>query len=391
MRDLPEQFLVAFSFAGEQRSLVQRIAEATEQRLGKATVFFDDWYEHYIAGDDADLRLQEIYGKRSLLALVCVSASYGGKPWTQAEHAAIRARQMQSRSSPRAADRLAVLPLRVGDGDVPGILFNSIVPDVRQKTIDQVVELIVSRLQLVRGEQPLPAASGAACWPEEPLAFEHSLADRTSQWPAIQQLLTAGSRRRILLFKGASGHGKSVLLSAATAYARLLGVPQAYVDFKNTQHLQQANVLRTLRLDIGGALPCFAQTPDAWTLLEGLRRLTTPLLIVLDTYEKVVETNELVSWIETQLLAEAEQCPHLRFLVGGQKLPLSAHARWQPYAREIELERIADQRAWSDWIRQRNPRVEDKHVEGIVLGGDGLPATISTLLAGLADRLTAPG
>jgi hypothetical protein len=117
----------------------------------------------------------------------------------------------------------------------------------------------------------------------------------------------------------------------------------------------------------------------------------TPLLIVLDTYEKVVETNELVTWIETQWLAEAEQCPHWRFLVGGQKLPLSARARWQPFAREIELERIADQRAWSDWIRQRNPRVEDKHVEGIVLGDDGLPATISTLLAGLADRLTAPG
>ncbi|HPP47186.1 MAG TPA: TIR domain-containing protein, partial [Accumulibacter sp.] len=254
MRDLPDQFLVAFSFAGEQRALVQRIAEATEQRLGKATVFFDDWYEHYIAGDDADLRLQEIYGKRSLLALVCVSASYGGKPWTQAEHAAIRSRQMQSRSSPRAADRLAVLPLRVGNGDVPGILFNSIVPDVRQKTIDQVLELIVSRLQLVRGEQPpQPVASGTAYWPDEPLAFEHSLADRTSQWPAIQQVMAAGSRQRILLFKGASGHGKSVLLSTATAYARLLGVLQAYVDFKNTQHLQQANVLRTLRLDIGGA------------------------------------------------------------------------------------------------------------------------------------------
>lgn len=44
-RPEPERYLVAFSFAGEQRELVRQIAEATEQLLGWGTVFFDEWFE----------------------------------------------------------------------------------------------------------------------------------------------------------------------------------------------------------------------------------------------------------------------------------------------------------------------------------------------------------
>ena len=58
-RKIPDKFLVAFSFAGEQRKLVRSIAEAVESSLGVGSVFFDEWFEYYIAGPDADTRLQE--------------------------------------------------------------------------------------------------------------------------------------------------------------------------------------------------------------------------------------------------------------------------------------------------------------------------------------------
>lgn len=76
-RQPPEKFQVAFSLAGEQRALVRRIAKAVEEELGQETVFFDEWFEHYIAGHDADLKLQQIYGKQSELVVVCVSERYG--------------------------------------------------------------------------------------------------------------------------------------------------------------------------------------------------------------------------------------------------------------------------------------------------------------------------
>jgi hypothetical protein len=148
-RPLPETFLVSFSFAGEQRQLVCSIAEAVEQLLGRGTVFYDDWFEHYIAGDDADLRLQNIYAKRSSLVVSCVSERYGGKPWTRAEHKAIRALQMELYESKDDKDAYRILPLRVGEGDVDGVPFNTICPDARQKPVAQTAELIVNRLRLI--------------------------------------------------------------------------------------------------------------------------------------------------------------------------------------------------------------------------------------------------
>ena len=158
-REIPEKFLVSFSFAGEQRDLVRSVAELVEQRLGSNTVFFDDWFEHYIAGDDADLRLQEVYGKRSALVVLCVSQNYGGKPWTLAEHRAIRALQMRLSASVDRQDAFRILPLRVGDGDVEGIFENTICLDARAKSVEQTAELIINRLRLIVPEAGRPAAT----------------------------------------------------------------------------------------------------------------------------------------------------------------------------------------------------------------------------------------
>ena len=73
---IPERFLVAFSLAGEQRELVRAIALAVADEIGREHVFLDEWFEHYVAGDDADLKLQRIYGEGCALAVVCVSARY---------------------------------------------------------------------------------------------------------------------------------------------------------------------------------------------------------------------------------------------------------------------------------------------------------------------------
>jgi hypothetical protein len=40
----------------------------------------------------------------------------------------------------------SILPIRVGDGDVEGILFNAIVPDVRSRGAARGAELVLERL-----------------------------------------------------------------------------------------------------------------------------------------------------------------------------------------------------------------------------------------------------
>jgi hypothetical protein len=46
-RQPSDKFLVAFSFAGEQRDLVRAIAELVEQEFGSGAVFLDEWFEHW--------------------------------------------------------------------------------------------------------------------------------------------------------------------------------------------------------------------------------------------------------------------------------------------------------------------------------------------------------
>jgi hypothetical protein len=154
-RSVPDQFLVAFSFAGEHRDLVRTIAEATEQLLGKGTVFYDEWYEELLAGSSADLKLQDIYGSGSDVIVMCASAEYDSKEWTIAEWDSIRARHMKLRAKGNGeSDRL--LPLRVADGDVEGLLENAIWVDARQRTPSYLADLIVQRVRKFVAEAGRP-------------------------------------------------------------------------------------------------------------------------------------------------------------------------------------------------------------------------------------------
>ncbi|MDX2608034.1 MAG: TIR domain-containing protein [Woeseiaceae bacterium] len=154
-RPFPDRFLVAFSFAGEQRDRVRTIAEATEQLLGFGTVFYDEWFMGQLVGTSADLKLQDIYGSQSDVVVICASADYNSKDWTIAEWDSIRARHMRLRAEGNGeSDRL--MPLRVADGDVEGLLDNAIWLDARLLTDGKLADLIVQRVRQFVAEAGRP-------------------------------------------------------------------------------------------------------------------------------------------------------------------------------------------------------------------------------------------
>jgi hypothetical protein len=163
LRNMPPDgvgFSVAFSFSGEQRELVRSIAQACENRLGAGTVFFDEWFPHILGGFTADMFLQKIYGERTQMIVLCVSKPYGEKPWTMTEHDAIMSRVMTLRASQEPRDRYRFLPIRVGDGDVPGVLPNAITLDAREPSRGPTVmaEIITRRLAEIDQALVPPAA-----------------------------------------------------------------------------------------------------------------------------------------------------------------------------------------------------------------------------------------
>jgi hypothetical protein len=311
-RELPEKFLVAFSFAGEQRDLVRAIAEAVEKKVGSNNVFFDEWFEHYIAGHDADLKLLEIYGEQCELVVVCISERYGGKPWTQAEHEAVRARVMKSRGSSDKHQQLAILPIRVGEGDVKGIPFTVIGPDVRDRPPDKTADLIVNRLRLI-----VPGLK--LSWPETPTPLFWPMADHSGAREAFTRLLDREAPWRFLPIRGPTETGKShITRQMLTNAFRMPGLACGRFDFKGTTDIDKEIITFAINLHIDVPPANLRLIERLGHILGELKRRAQPAFIVFDTYEAAGEAQD---WVEMQLLPSLIHATWLRVVIAGQSVP----------------------------------------------------------------------
>lgn len=328
-RELPEKFLVAFSFAGEQRTLVRSIANALEGRLGFSTVFFDEWFESFLAGDDADIKLQKLYSDQCELAVVCVSKPYGEKPWTKAEHRAVRARMLKLLGSEVKSDKYRMLPIRVGEGDIEGLLFNAIVPDVCTRSAVETAQLIIDRLLLIIPDlkESTDQSATQPTWVDTPpRPLQWPMADHNGVRDAFAALLTHNTALRFLPLQGPTETGKSHVTRQMLANA--LQVPElacGRFDFKGTTNMD--GELRAFVQDLGVPLPPASPRLNdrLASVLDALKRRARPALLVFDTYEGAGEAQD---WIERQLLPSLVRLAWLRVVIAGQRVPPVAGAVW---------------------------------------------------------------
>jgi hypothetical protein len=228
----------------------------------------------------------------------------------------------------KTADRHQILPVRVGDGEVEGILLNEIVPDFRNKTAAEAAELIVARLNLVRAYagdvEPVIAR-----WPSDAPVLHWPMADHGEARRAFANLLSEATSERVLLVRGASETGKSHMSKQMIRNATLLpGVVSGRFDFKGTTNM-------------GVEIEAFSQPlgiepPAGQTLSERLakiftelRRRTRPTLLVFDTYEAAGEAKD---WIEGVLLPHVISARWLRIVIIGQSTPSRVGSIWESVA-----------------------------------------------------------
>jgi hypothetical protein len=374
-RPLPERFLVAFSFGGEQRELVRSIAEAVESRLGVGTVFLDEWFEHYLAGADADLKLQEIYGVRSALAVVCVSERYGGKPWTQAEHEAIRARMMRSRGSSDTRARASILPVRVGDGDVPGILFNVIAPDVRERTAEEAAQIIIERLQLLA-----PAELRAdSSWPEAPPDLVWSVTGHGNVREVFATLLTRDTPWRFLPLRGPTETGKSRITNQMLTDAlEMPDIVCARFDFKGAIDMDAE--VRTFAQQLGVPLPPTSASINErlGQILGALVERERPALLIFDTYEAAGQAQR--DWVEKELLIQLIRTPLLRVVIAGKTVPESVDIIWSSVAHAAIDLKPPSPSEWFAYGKQYRPDLTLEEVETACRLTKGKPSLLAQLL-----------
>jgi hypothetical protein len=86
---MKRRFRVAFSFAGEKRDYVARIAAILADRLGRSSILYDQYHEAEFARSDLGFYLPGLYHQQSDLIVVVLCSDYAAKEWCGLEWNAI--------------------------------------------------------------------------------------------------------------------------------------------------------------------------------------------------------------------------------------------------------------------------------------------------------------
>jgi hypothetical protein len=148
---------VALSFAGEDRDRAEELAHALKRR--GVRVFYDRDEAARRWGENLFTHLSELYLRRARYCIPLLSRHYVEKPWTRHELAAAQARAFAQKEP-------YLLPVRLDDTDVPGLL-----PTVRFVTwadhgSDTITELVLERLRGAPAPTPAATRTGPLRWIE---------------------------------------------------------------------------------------------------------------------------------------------------------------------------------------------------------------------------------
>lgn len=128
---------IAISFAGEDRAIAEEIAEKLSN-LGKR-VFYDKFEQANLWGKDLYTYFSEIYGDRAKYCLMVVSKNYAEKHWTNLERKAAQAKAFRENQE-------YILPLRIDDTEIPGVLSTTGYIDIRKTDINEIINLIMEKI-----------------------------------------------------------------------------------------------------------------------------------------------------------------------------------------------------------------------------------------------------
>ncbi len=168
------EFDFAVSFAGEDRDFVQEVVDAAK---GDLSVFYDRDFEAEAWGEDGIEYFTNVYMNRARYVVMFVSHHYGEKMWTKTERRAALARAATERQA-------YVLPVRLDDTQLPGLLPTTIYLDSRRVGIQGVIDAIKQKIggapravaQIEVGRKvPRTSEEIAALIEQRPKAWEYLL------------------------------------------------------------------------------------------------------------------------------------------------------------------------------------------------------------------------
>ena len=141
---MTKRYDIALSFAGEDRNYAKELADILTRR--GIRVFFDEYEEDGLWGEDLYAFLTDIYQNGAQYVVMFISKHYPEKVWTNLERKAAQATALQ-RSTPY------ILPVRLDDTAVAGILLTTGYMDWAEKGPDSIADLVMKKLGRIINEK----------------------------------------------------------------------------------------------------------------------------------------------------------------------------------------------------------------------------------------------
>lgn len=135
------RFRIAFSFAGEKREFVERVADLISEKFGKNQVLYDKYHEAELARHDTGIYLAKLYGEQADLIVPVLCKNYDEKRWTGWEWRHIYGLLTKS-------DGKRVMLSRFEHASVDGLSPAAGFVELDEKTPEAFARLILERLAL---------------------------------------------------------------------------------------------------------------------------------------------------------------------------------------------------------------------------------------------------
>ena len=134
---MQRKYDVALSFAGEDRQYAKELADFLES--GGYKVFYDEYERADLWGRDLYVHLSSIYKDKAHYCVVFLSQIYAKKLWTRHELRSAQARAFEE-------NREYILPVRLDDTEIPGLLPTVMYLDLSEMSIEEVYQELKQKL-----------------------------------------------------------------------------------------------------------------------------------------------------------------------------------------------------------------------------------------------------
>lgn len=143
----PFEYDVCLSFAGEQRSYVERVAAHLVS--AGVRVFFDDYERVELWGKDLYAHLDDVYQRLGRYCVLFAAAEYAQKVWTSHERRSAQARALREKKE-------YLLPARFDDTPIPGLPDTIHYIDLRTTSPEELADLIQSKVGRSKRSEYMP-------------------------------------------------------------------------------------------------------------------------------------------------------------------------------------------------------------------------------------------